>query len=1028
MRSIVFCFAIWLATSVAVATTLAAESVASTTGPLAPAAALAAFHLAPGLEVSLVASEPEVIDPVAIRFDARGRLWVVEMRDYPGPSKWSTPNKEPSDAAQDLVDKVLVDREAGLPASRIRILEDRDHDGRFETAHLFAEHLEFPTGLQPWRDGVLVSLAGQIEYLKDTNHDGRADHHETWFTGFSEQNTQLRANHPTLGLDGFVYVANGLRGGQVKSQLAANHDPLNLRGYDFCFNPMTGNFHGVTGQSQFGMTLDNACNRFLCSNRNPLIHVVLENHYLGRNPLYAASAMVHDVARAGADSRVFPISQAWTTSNLHAGQFTAACGVTIYRGNRLPAEMAGNAFTCEPTGNLVHREILEPHGATFRSQPAREGVEFLASADTWFRPVDLTVGPDGALYVVDMYRAVIEHPDWVPEELRNRPDQRDGDNRGRIWRIAAKGEETGSVKNLHSLDQASSGQLVESLDHANAWWRETAAQLLWEQCDESSGSHPHDRALVKKGLQKVATTCPRPAARIAAHHVLANLKMLTPADVKKALADDHPEVRQQAIVLAEPWLRQSQAVHSASMRSYILPLANDPNPRVRFQMALSLAPMSGPKEISALRQIGLTGSHDPWTRDAVGIAAGDGFDLLVALLEQPGWYQKSIEPGELALLRSLAQMVGNANRGVQALPVLRVVTHLSASQQATRLQWVVVDGLTNGLKGQGQSLAQRLALPENEGLRERLRTTLEEAERTAAQTTAEPTLRVEAIRLLGQMQHGLSLLTRLAADEPNQSVRLQAIGALAAHPNLQPWHDFIEQFASQTPAIRRAVLDGLLARPDRTALLLDALDAGTIRAGEIGRVRSQRLLKNPAPKLRARAQQLLGNAIPEDRAKVLANYQSILQLPADPHRGKDVFQKQCTTCHRIAGLGVRVGPDIGDTRVKTAAQLLTDILQPNRAIDSNYMGYTVLMDSGRSYTGLLLAESAGSLTLQQEENKTVTLAKDQVEEIQASGLSLMPVGLEKNISHQQMADLISFLKNWRYLDGLTPAEGFIENP
>ena len=164
-------------------------------------------------------------------------------------------------------------------------------------------------------------------------------------------------------------------------------------------------------------------------------HVVIEDRYLKANPDVTVPAVMHDVAAWGEQSRIFPISRAWTTSNLHAGQFTAACGVYIYRGDLLPAEFKGNAFTCDPTGNLIHREIMQPAGPTFTSKPAYEGKEFLASPDEWFRPVNMELGPDGALYVVDMYRCVIEHPDFVPDELKRRPDQRLGDDRGRIWRI-----------------------------------------------------------------------------------------------------------------------------------------------------------------------------------------------------------------------------------------------------------------------------------------------------------------------------------------------------------------------------------------------------------------------------------------------------------------------------------------------------------------------------------------------------------------------------------------------------------------
>jgi putative membrane-bound dehydrogenase-like protein len=328
----------------------AAEPPAAVNSPLSPEQSLKHFQLPEDLAIEIVAAEPEVVDPVAIRFDEAGRMWVVEMRDYPlGP-----PKGEP-------------------PLSKIKVLEDRNADGRYETATVFAENLSFVTGVQPWRGGVIVTLAGQVAYMKDTDGDGKADVNETWFTGFAQENSQLRANHPTLAIDNWVYVAGGLRGGKIVDPRKPDQPPIAISGMDFRFDPLTGKAEAVAGNGQFGLCFDDAGNRFVCSNRNPLRHVVIEDRYLKRNPRVAVPQVVQDVCAAAEQSRIYPISRAWTTSNLHAGQFTAACGCQIYRGDALPAFYRGAAFTCDPTGNLVHMEKLTPDGPTLRaSQPSRK--------------------------------------------------------------------------------------------------------------------------------------------------------------------------------------------------------------------------------------------------------------------------------------------------------------------------------------------------------------------------------------------------------------------------------------------------------------------------------------------------------------------------------------------------------------------------------------------------------------------------------------------------------------------------------
>jgi len=945
--------------------------------PREPAEAIEALVVAPGVRIELVASEPEVIDPVSIRFDEDGRMWVVEMRDYP-----------------------LGPKEGEPPASRIKILEDLDHDGRYETVHVFAEELEFPTGVQPWRGGAFVTFAGKVAYLKDTDGDMRADSEEVWLTGFAEKNTQLRANHPTLGLDRKIYVANGLRGGKVKSSFEADRDAVDIRSNDVRFDPVTRKFEAISGVSQHGMTLDDFGNRFLCNNRFPLVHVVIENQYALRNPKYALPALIEPVALSGEDSRIYSICRSWTTSLNHAGQFTAACGTTIYRGDALPAEMLGNSFTCDPTGSLVHREILQQAGATFRSHVAREGVEFLASKDEWFRPVDLRVGPDGALYVVDMYRAVIEHPQFMPAELKQRPDLRNGDDRGRIYRLVADDYKTRPA--AAKMSSATNPELVQLLEEKNAWTRETAARLLLER--ENIG--------VTAELKTAAEESTLPAARVAALQVLAGTNSLSSATVKTSLADTHPGVRHQAVVLAERWLDDTEP-----LRNEVLKLARDLDPRVRFQVTLSLAPMQGSAEIEALKQIAILGAEDIWTRRAVALSvAGASADLLQAILADSAWQADGMSDGEKLLVVELSELVAKTSSEEQQLAMALAIGGLEPSDSVERLQQVALATLYR----RGTLRRALTTLSENDATRVAVQKIFAAAKRLANDSEAEASHRLEAVALLGYDSESLKLLTRLAFEEPTQAVQLAAIDALSNHGEIKPWETLLGEFSSLMPVVRYRVLGAIVRNTKRSALLLDAVESGAILPTEIDRASADQLRRHTDKEILARVKKVLPAAVPKDREVVLADYQAVLKLKADPARGREVFSKQCATCHSVAGVGVRVGPNIGDNYAKSEQQLLADIIQPNRAIDNNYVGYLVVTDDGQSFSGILTSESATSLTLVQEKNQQITLSKSEVEEIKATGLSMMPAGLEKNIPHQDMADLLSFLKNWRYLDGLTP--------
>ncbi len=966
-------------------------------GPLSAEESLAHFQLEPGLRIEIVAAEPEVVDPVAIAFDADGRLWVVEMGDYPNGPK-----------------------EGEAPLSRIRILEDPNGDGRFEQSRIFADKLLFVTGLLPWRGGAIVTLAGRVAFMEDRDGDGRADVDETWFTGFAEQNSQLRANHPTFGLDHHVYIANGLRGGDViarKEGWSKDAKPASISGRDFRFDPRAGTYEAVSGNGQFGLTFDDYGNRFVCSNRNPCMHIVLEDRYLRRNPDLAVSAVTHDVSPAGEASRVFPISRAWTTSTLHAGQFTAACGVTIYRGDRLSDEYRGNSFTCDPTGNLVHRDVLESDGATFRAREQSGKREFLASPDEWFRPVNLANGPDGALYIVDMYRAVIEHPEWVPDELKHRPDERFGDDRGRIYRIVrSDAARPATGRRRPELSKMSSAELVGLLEHDNGWHRDTAFRLLHERQDHS----------VVELLEQLARQGKRAVARVHALCTLDGFDALTDALLLQVLLHDaDPRVLEEALRLAEGRLSANGELRAAMLHAG----EERRDGRLEFQRALSLGEISGDRAArAALAFLALDHAGDPWTRKAIASSTGKDaspfFERLVnALTVRQNWD----DPGVAELVEDICTLVGSRNRdaGVQqTLNDLSVIVRYYGvkSPPVVRVLFDGVAGLGAGLNRHGRRLTDVL-LPTKDDQKQMLGAIFAKAGEIASSGSEPTSLRKEAIDVLRHDTEATSrsVLHKLAGTEPDQAVRLAAIDVLTSIGDPELGKHLATDFSAQTPAVRRAILDALLSNDANVAVLLDELEAERIRPTELDPARWERMLKVQNEALRARVAKLYKAAQPADRQKVLADYQPALTMKADAKRGREVFLKNCTGCHRIGDLGVNVAPDIADSRTQQPAQLLTSILDPNRAIDNNYFSYSVVMLDGKVHTGIIASETSSSITLRQQENKTVELLRRDIEEIRSNGVSLMPVGLEKNITVEQMADLISFIKNWRYLDGSVPA-------
>jgi putative membrane-bound dehydrogenase-like protein len=926
---------------------------------MSPQDSLKQIQVDPGLKVELVASEPSIMSPVAMRFDEDGRMWVVEMCDYPtGPTK-----------------------EAPL-RSRISILEDKDGDGFFETATVFADNLSFATGVQPWKGGAFVTMSGKVAYLKDTNGDGKADAVDTWYTGFIQGNQQLRANHPTLGLDNHIYVANGLLGGRIRDARFPDMRPVSISSMDFRFDPRNRSFEGVSGVGQFGLTFDDYGNRFECTNRNPVIHIVLEDRNLKKNPAVTVGAVAHDVAKAAGDSKLNSIGRVWVTSNLHQGTFTAACGVNVYRGDALPAEYYGNVYTCDPTARVVHREIMKADGVTFVSTPANKDREFFASGDQWSCPVNLDVGPDGATYVVDMYRQIIEHPHWMPEELQKRPNMRAGWDKGRIYRVVPTNFQR---KMLPHFSKMPSEALAAELASPNEWRRQTATRLLLERQDKS----------IAERLKEMALRSKSQAGRIRAIRLMEGLGVGDDKLLLKLCDDEDPRIVEQAVIAADAHVAVAPKLCERIARL----AADSPDARVRFNALFVAMPLpQAPKY-----------KTDEWEIDAMLVATGSrGGTVLAEMLAHPVQLTINVSKPQqfVSQLARLAATSTDKNEQSKAIVALLASDKYGRAGLASFL---------GEIRREEKTLEQvRAGL--NEDVRGALDWELAAARRDAQHPQKPETVRCDAIDLVALAPDATKVLTPIANREKNQDVRLRAIAGLMKSPDIGPWKELLAQFYDATPAVQRAIIDGLFANVERTQLLLDEIAAGRLKGGVIDPIHANLLLTHKEAAIRDRAKKVIASAVPADREKVLKEYQPVLKMAAEPARGQIVFKNRCSICHKIGDIGVQFAPDISDSRERKPEQLLTDILQPNRAVDSNYYSYTATTVDGRVHTGVLSAETSTSVTLKQQEGKSETLRRDEIEDLHNSGISFMPDGLEKDIPMQDMADLIAFIKNWRYLD------------
>jgi len=963
---------------------------------LSPAESQKTLHLPPGLRAELVAAEPEVQSPVAMAFDERGRLWVVEMIDYPNGPKPGEPGQ-----------------------SRIKLLRDLDGDGRFETANVFADKLLFANGLIPYRDGVIVTAAPEILWLRDTDDDGVCDQREVLYKGFVAGNPQLRVSHPILLPDGRICVVNGLRGGKIVRGGDEPGEPIDISGRDFAFDPRTGKAEAITGMGQYGNTLDDAGNRFVCTNRNHWIHIGLDEKYLKRNPWMAVPPRSGDNQAPGGAAQIFPLTHQVTTANEHQGTFTAACGVHVYRGIGLPAEYRGAIFTCDPTANLVHHEILVPHGSTFLGKPGLNGQEFLASTDPWFRPVFLCGGPDGALYVTDMYRKVIEHPEWLPPSLRGSPDFDEGKERGRIWRVVA--ERKPKIMLSEELKEAAKlpikapypSTLLDLLYHPDAWWQTTAQRLLLDKKLERN----YLRWLQSPTLQKQS-----PSGTALFAHVHQSQKSLSAADLSSFFYERvrDPIIVLHALRLGEEDIQEFKDFKLLDEFCTTAPLA--------CQLAASLGYWDNDRILPPLAAILEEYSDDPQIRLAVlsSVATRSG-KLVEHLLKQHSTFRVALTPGKLQVLSDLASIVA-ARREPDELELLLDAVFAVEGNSARRIQLAVRRGLIDGATRRGEQLPAVLArLPvTKKSLADKVTKLADESLAIASDGTKPSPERLAAIADCSQLDWAKvrPVLTELLQAKHEPRVRVAAVRALATFtkPEVAPalvaaWSE-ATQDQTKAPEYQAAALDALLAQPDRTIALLAAIESGTIEPRAVDAAR-QTLLTHRRRDIRERAAAIFAAVPTIERQAVVAEYQAALKLAGDARRGQDLFRGKatCAQCHRVGDVGHAVGPNLSELRTKTPAMLLNDILDPNGAIDANFVNYSVTLTSGKTVTGIIAAESANSLTLRRAENQTDTISRADIE---PDGLvntrrSLMPEGIEKTLNVQEIADVIAYLQKWREL-------------
>ncbi len=976
----------------------------SDAGATPPEKALETFQVEKGFKIEMVVSEPLVADPVDMEIDEYGRMYVVEMHGYP------------------------LDKSGN---GSIKLITDTDGDGKFDKSTDFAEGLVLPNGVMRWKKGILVTDAPNVYYFEDTDGDGKADIKDTVLTGFSLSNPHINVNNPLYGIDNWIHLAHrgaittrnyedifGDKGSEVyypgkpgSPKLPKNADSRSVR-----FRPDRGLLEITSGRAQFGHTFDAWGHHMFGDNQNHAFAEVLGAHYISRNKELTVGEATDAISDHGAASEIYQITTNPERQMFSGvGTMTSASGITAYLGGIFPAPFDKDVnFICESVSNLVHADKIKDSGASFSaSRVGESGKEFLASKDAWFRPVNLYVGPDGALYVVDYYRQIIEHPEWMSDEAVKAGGLYNGRDMGRIYRITPTDTKAAEwIKGL-KLGDATPAELVEHLKSTNNWWRINAQRLLVDRNDKSIVP-----ALIQLTKDNYAE------ARLHALWTLEGMDELKPEVIIEALKDPVAGVRENAIKLAEIHLKENPDLAKA-----LYTLQNDNNVKVRYQLLCTLGDLNTPQAEQVRQKLLFKDINDKWVQiAALTASSSQSGSLLNYVLKN----FKADVPAYGSLVQRLTNMMGS---GGSEESIKKLIQQASVTGNAKNGSWQapILSGLADGLRNRKPapvsetdkeilvktffdhptSEVRKASLKllkvtgiENE---EVVKSGIEKAVKIAEDKSLSNEKRSEAISFISMRNPApyAELLKKLIIPQEHPTVQLAALATLSAVPDTTVNHYVLEEWNTLTPGIRDAALATFMTNTQRMNLLLDAVETGKIKSSSLGPSRTSSLMGQDNDTIRVRARALLAN---KDQEKVNKEYVKALDLKGDAVKGKTIFQQNCGICHQVRDkLGVKFGPDLGTVQSWLAKDIMANILDPDLSIAVGYDLMDVKLKTGESLQGIIASETSAAITLRTNPGEEKLLNRQDIESVKVMNTSIMPV-LTKQIDHQQMADLLAFLR------------------
>jgi len=962
-------------------------------GPLPPRVALASFKVPDDLQLELVLAEPEVRQPVSISFDERGRLWVVQYLQYPHPAGLKM-------LSHDGVWRAVYDKVPPAPPrhfrgkDKITIHEDTDGDGVFDRHKTFLDGLNIVTSVARGRGGVWVLNPPYLLFYPDRDNDDVPDGDpEVHLQGFGLEDTHSVVNSLRWGPDGWLYAAQGstVTGHVTRPGLESGKEPMHSMGQlIWRYHPETRRYEVFAegGGNAFGVEIDARGRIYSGHNGGDTrgFHYVQGGYYQkGFN-------------KHGPLSNPYAFGYFPAMKHNRVPRFTHT--FVVYEADALPQSYRGLLFGVAPLLNHVVMSQILPDGSSLQTRDVGLAV---SSSDTWFRPVDIKLGPDGALYIADWYDGQINH-------YRNHEGRIDPGN-GRIYRLKARNAGSAPSGRPLDLSRLSTLELVKRLGDPNKWTRQTALRLIADRRDPSV-SHELHRLIVENTGQ----------VAIEALWALNAVGKLDDATALRTIEHSDPAARMWTVRLLGDTSHVSPAV-AASLASRA---AIEPDVEVRSQLACSAKRLPARDALPIVRAL-LAHSEDErdihlplllWWAIESKVAADP--DRVLAFFAESATWNLPIVKGTIS--ERLMRRFAAAGTRQDLTSCARLLAMAPGSDHVNRLMKGFEAAYAGrSLAGLPQELTDALARFSGESITLGVRRGRPEAVSEALSVLADPrsdrTKQLELLQILGEVRHPacVPVVLHLACESSDNALRTAALAALTAYDEPGIADKVLKAYSNMSDDVLAAAQSLLAARRPWASRFLGAIEAGTIESHSVPREIVEKLLMLGDARITDRATRLWGPVKTATSAELHVRIDRLAAViragSGVPKPGKRVFEQQCARCHTLFGQGGKVGPDLTTFRRDDLETMLLNIVNPNAEIREGYSTSIVAMTDGRVLSGVVVEADNNVVVLHGSDGKELSLARSEIDAIKPGPNSIMPEGQLESLSEEQVRDLFAYLRS-----------------